>query len=151
MSYPLDHPQGGWARQAQHREIAIDTVPQAYKTARGTKRVCQACEVRFYDLARDPIVCPACGAQNTAEVRPVVAWEARGASSGGKATWRSKPFKRPRPSLPVEQDPAPDIPADAAEEASGSAPDNDLVLEQEADEGDVTEWVDRDAVKGKDP
>ncbi|MCB9931592.1 MAG: FYDLN acid domain-containing protein [Alphaproteobacteria bacterium] len=28
---------------------------------RGTKRTCVACGERFYDLARDPIVCPACG------------------------------------------------------------------------------------------
>lgn len=28
----------------------------------GTKRVCQSCGARFYDLGRSPIVCPACGA-----------------------------------------------------------------------------------------
>ena len=28
----------------------------------GTKRVCQSCGVRFYDLLRQPIVCPACSA-----------------------------------------------------------------------------------------
>jgi uncharacterized protein (TIGR02300 family) len=28
----------------------------------GTKRVCQSCGARFYDLARSPIVCPSCGA-----------------------------------------------------------------------------------------
>ena len=27
----------------------------------GSKRVCQSCEVRFYDLRRDPIICPSCG------------------------------------------------------------------------------------------
>ncbi|MBL4542990.1 MAG: TIGR02300 family protein [Rhodobacteraceae bacterium] len=27
----------------------------------GTKRVCPNCETRFYDLRRDPMVCPACG------------------------------------------------------------------------------------------
>ena len=29
-------------------------------TARGTKRSCQACQARYYDLGRDP-VCPKCG------------------------------------------------------------------------------------------
>ncbi len=33
------------------------------KLERGTKRRCQECEVKFYDLNRDPIICPACGAQ----------------------------------------------------------------------------------------
>jgi uncharacterized protein (TIGR02300 family) len=33
------------------------------KAARGTKRTCQSneCGARFYDLNRDPIVCPICG------------------------------------------------------------------------------------------
>jgi uncharacterized protein (TIGR02300 family) len=30
------------------------------KAERGTKRVCQSCGSKFYDLNRDPIVCPAC-------------------------------------------------------------------------------------------
>ena len=28
----------------------------------GTKRACPKCAVRFYDLNKDPIVCPSCGA-----------------------------------------------------------------------------------------
>tara|TARA_B100000579_G_C22136791_1_gene534604 strand:- start:75 stop:419 length:345 start_codon:yes stop_codon:yes gene_type:complete len=28
----------------------------------GTKRACPKCTVRFYDLNRDPIICPSCGA-----------------------------------------------------------------------------------------
>lgn len=28
----------------------------------GTKRVCQSCGAPFYDMRRDPIVCPKCGA-----------------------------------------------------------------------------------------
>ncbi len=30
------------------------------KAARGTKRVCQNCGSKFYDLNHDPIVCPVC-------------------------------------------------------------------------------------------
>jgi len=33
------------------------------KAARGTKRTCQGCGARFYDLNRDPIICPVCGAE----------------------------------------------------------------------------------------
>jgi uncharacterized protein (TIGR02300 family) len=29
----------------------------------GAKRVCQACGTKFYDLKRDPIVCPSCSAE----------------------------------------------------------------------------------------
>ena len=28
----------------------------------GTKRLCQSCGAKFYDMARSPIVCPKCGA-----------------------------------------------------------------------------------------
>ena len=33
----------------------------------GTKRTCQKCEARFYDLKRTPIVCPKCGHSHDAE------------------------------------------------------------------------------------
>jgi uncharacterized protein (TIGR02300 family) len=44
------------------------------KAARGTKRVCQSCGNKFYDLNRDPIICPICQAvfQNQ-DVRPKAA------------------------------------------------------------------------------
>ena len=29
----------------------------------GTKRICHSCSTRFYDLLRDPIVCPSCGTE----------------------------------------------------------------------------------------
>lgn len=33
----------------------------------GTKRICVACGVRFYDLGRSPAVCPKCHAEQPAE------------------------------------------------------------------------------------
>jgi uncharacterized protein (TIGR02300 family) len=35
----------------------------------GTKRICLSCGARFYDLRREPIVCPACGAAVDAAVQ----------------------------------------------------------------------------------
>lgn len=35
----------------------------ATKQARGTKRTCQSCDERFYDLDKSPILCPHCGAK----------------------------------------------------------------------------------------
>lgn len=32
------------------------------KPAWGTKRTCQSCDAKFYDLGRTPIACPKCGA-----------------------------------------------------------------------------------------
>jgi uncharacterized protein (TIGR02300 family) len=31
------------------------------KSELGTKRLCASCSAKFYDLAKDPIVCPKCG------------------------------------------------------------------------------------------
>lgn len=46
------------ARQSEHCEDLMATT----KEARGTKRTCQNedCEAKFYDLNRDPILCPVC-------------------------------------------------------------------------------------------
>ncbi|WP_051213875.1 TIGR02300 family protein [Maritalea myrionectae] len=37
------------------------------KTDRGTKRQCLSCATKFYDLNRDPILCPKCGAEFVTE------------------------------------------------------------------------------------
>lgn len=112
--------------------------------------MCQACEVRFYDLARKPIVCPSCGAAYTvAPARPLISTEAR-APSGGKTGWRSKGLKRPPIPLPPEdaEQNEPEIAQDAPEVAEQGA-DDDLVLEQDSDDGDVTDLVGRDIVEPK--
>ena len=36
----------------------------------GTKRTCHTCGARFYDLRRDTIVCPVCGAVHDPERQP---------------------------------------------------------------------------------
>ena len=121
------------------------------KAARGTKRVCEGCQVRFYDLLRDPIVCPACGVQHTPVVQPVVE-VGRRAPGSGKTGWRQS-TKRPGPVLPQPDPESADRPEAAAgeelevaaEEVAGAAPEDDIVLEQEPDDADVSGLVDLDA------
>lgn len=43
------------------------------KAARGTKRVCQNCGSKFYDLNRDPITCPICQSIYQQDGRPKAA------------------------------------------------------------------------------
>lgn len=44
------------------------------KAARGTKRLCQKCGNKFYDLARNPITCPICNTVfQLAEAKPKAA------------------------------------------------------------------------------
>ena len=116
---------------------------QESKALRGTKRVCQACEVRFYDLAREPIVCPSCGAGYKPVVQPA-------AAANGSTGWRNRnakhaiaPLPEPKPKIA----PADDLPEDeeASEEGASPVLEDDIVLEQEPDDGDVTGLVDREA------
>ena len=131
------------------------TASQANKAMRGTKRVCQACQVRFYDLAREEIVCPECGVLYTPiAVAPVES--RRGAAGSGKTGWRQS-FKRP-PVLPEAdlQTAAPSEDAEVEVETGGeegvaadAAPEDDIVLEQEPDDGDVSGLVDVDIEEPK--
>lgn len=129
----------------------MSTSLQDMKAMRGTKRVCQACEVRFYDLMRESIVCPSCGAAYTPEAAPVA--QAKRAPFSGKTGWRSKTFKRPEPVLPVAdaEIEKPVAAEDAAEETTAAVPDDDIVLEHEPDDGDVTGLLDHDVEDPKDP
>jgi uncharacterized protein (TIGR02300 family) len=109
------------------------------KALRGTKRVCQACAVRFYDLSREPIVCPSCGAQYVPDARPMAPEAgARAARFTDKTGWRGRSFKPPDP----EPD-APEVAAadDANEEPLIPAPNDDVVLEEESDEADISGLV----------
>lgn len=58
----------------------------ASKAARGTKRTCQNddCESRFYDLNRDPIVCPICDAEYVLATAPPPAPEPEPAKEEAK-------------------------------------------------------------------
>ena len=100
--------------------------------------MCQACAARFYDLSRDPIVCPSCGVHYVPEA--LHAPEAHAGQFTDKTGWRRKAFRHP--------DPEPDA-ADAAanDNANGEAlspvsEENVVLDEQEPDEADVTSLVD---------
>jgi uncharacterized protein (TIGR02300 family) len=131
-------------------------ISESSKAMRGTKRVCQACQVRFYDLAREEIVCPACGVLYTPVA--VVAVEARRVAGGsGKTGWRQS-FKRASPALSeaAAQVATPSEEAEVEVEAAGeevaaadATAEDDIVLEQEADDADVSELVDVDIEEPK--
>ena len=60
------------------------------KPSKGTKRACKSCGVKFYDLERDPIVCPACGVTFTFDApAPKAAPKARPAAAAPKTRARA--------------------------------------------------------------
>jgi uncharacterized protein (TIGR02300 family) len=80
----------------------------------GTKRLCAHCSAKFYDLNKDPIVCPKCGAVH--EIAPVVT---RGRPDAAAAAAAARP-------------PAP-VPVPVEEVAIAEPPDAEFVSLEEAD------------------
>jgi uncharacterized protein (TIGR02300 family) len=108
----------------------------ASKAERGTKRTCQntECGKRFYDLNRDPIVCPICTTTySLAAVAPPPAPLARA-------------YQRPMKKVVTEA--APDIGADDelpaidAEESPDAEDDDTLIEDVEDGESDVAAIID---------
>jgi uncharacterized protein (TIGR02300 family) len=128
--------QRSWCNQHKHREIIITGI-QDTKATRGTKRVCPACETRFYDLARERIICPSCGEEYALVVGVAT-------SPTGKTAWRRKAVKQSKPPLSKSDraETLPGVASDVADEAPDTGHgDDDLVLEQEPDETDVTHLI----------
>lgn len=102
----------------------------------GAKRTCQACGARFYDMQKDPIVCPKCGA----EFDPVALFRPR--RRGGAAAAVPEPVK----AAPLPEEP---VVADAAEEeglepVEGEAEEEEVIedaSELGEDEDDVSEVI----------
>ncbi|MEL7047617.1 MAG: TIGR02300 family protein [Pseudomonadota bacterium] len=105
----------------------------ATKDARGTKRTCQSteCGERFYDLNRDPIVCPICG----------TVYEIAHAPAGVPVEVKEeKPKAQPAEGAAEGEEVVDDLEgADAIEdietEDDDSTDDSDTFLETEDDDG----------------
>ena len=131
----------------------MSTLSARSKAMRGTKRTCQACEVRFYDLARSPIVCPLCATHFTPPAAPVVHPSAPPASFSSKTGWRRQALKRAQPILPVSDPKSGDLPDPLIEEETEDMPsvnsEDSVFLDQEQDEEGASGLVDRDAMDGE--
>lgn len=87
----------------------------------GTKRLCPHCATRFFDLRKDPMTCPACGAQFSADSLI----EGRGKTAASEKT----------------QSRAKAAPVDDTDEEDVDNDSNDLdddLLEDDDDDGDVS-------------
>jgi uncharacterized protein (TIGR02300 family) len=110
----------------------------AVRNLRGTKRACRSCEVRFYDLGRDPTVCPSCGASLPMSDFEPVRQQAVGYQPYSRAA-------KPNFAIVQTEDHASgrSVEGDTAEESedeSSSDADSDVLLEEESDD-DVTDLL----------
>jgi uncharacterized protein (TIGR02300 family) len=106
---------------------------------RGTKRTCQnsECGARFYDLNRNPIVCPIC------ESKYVIAHAPAGAANQEDRAARKvakKPEFEPAPAEAEAEDALADVETEDAAEAGAEEAD-ETFLEEEEDEGNVSDIV----------
>jgi uncharacterized protein (TIGR02300 family) len=111
------------------------------KAERGTKRTCQnpECGSRFYDLNRDPIVCPICQTAYRPEASPVAMAAAAPAASERAAARRvpKKPVYAPVPAVKPEELPEGEeaLVAIEGEEEPAAAEEDETFLEAEEEDG----------------
>ncbi|NJO35055.1 MAG: TIGR02300 family protein [Rhodospirillales bacterium] len=99
------------------------------KAERGTKRTCQnpECGSRFYDLNRDPVVCPICQTVYQIEARPLAAT----APASDRSPQRKAPKK---PVYTVESAKPDDVPEPDADDALAAIESDDEPAVAEEDE-----------------
>jgi uncharacterized protein (TIGR02300 family) len=121
------------------------------KQARGTKRSCQSCNNRFYDLNHDPIVCPLCSTPFvlTAVEVAAIAAEAAAKPKMAKPALKEKVFALP--DTPVDGEELPDmestealaeIEGEEAEIADDETADDTFLEPEEGEESDVAGLID---------
>lgn len=103
------------------------------KQARGTKRTCQSaeCDARFYDLNRDPIICPICGTIYELASGPVPT--PADEKPGRKPAKADSPPKSESDKDESDEDTLDDI--DTGDDGDDIADDSDEFLEEDEEEG----------------
>ena len=119
------------------------------KAERGTKRTCQnpECGSRFYDLNRDPVVCPVCESAYQVEARPILA--AAAAPAADRNAQRKAAQKKPVYAAdPAKPEDAPEADADDAlaaiegDDEPVAAEEDETFLEAEEEDGtDMTNII----------
>lgn len=121
----------------------------ATKQARGTKRTCQSCDERFYDLGHSPIQCPHCGASYVIASSPA-ALEALRAEEKAQKQKAKKPVF-------ADEEAASEAPAAEGEEALADVEADETVagdedetfLEEEEEEGGDMSNIIGDVAEGE--
>jgi uncharacterized protein (TIGR02300 family) len=108
---------------------------------RGTKRTCDACGSRFYDLNRDPITCPACQAVFHLSDQEKTAAAALAAERPKKIS--KKPEFVPEEAVAETSEIPPEVEAVEGAEAEPAAieDEQETFLEQEEEDTDVSGFI----------
>lgn len=119
-----------------------EALPMATKhQVRGTKRTCQnaTCGQPFYDLARDPILCPMCGSTYNLSITPAAIAAAAAEEKAARKAAKKPVFVEPEAvvdeAVAEGAEVIPEIEG-VEEPAAGEA--DETFLEEEEEEGDVS-------------
>jgi uncharacterized protein (TIGR02300 family) len=124
------------------------------KAELGTKRLCASCSTKFYDLNKDPIVCPKCGAVCViAAVAPRPRGEAAAAAAAARAAALVPEVEAAEPAdaefVSLEEADAEPVGKKAPDADAAAAPEDEIgmdeslddaafIAEEEEDNADVT-------------
>ena len=117
------------------------------KAERGTKRTCQnpECGSRFYDLNRDPIVCPICQTvfqlAMSADAQSAVPTGQEAGTRGAARRGSFAPAEKPPAPVPAAEEDENALPALEGEDEAEVAEDDETFLEPEEEDGSDMETI----------
>jgi uncharacterized protein (TIGR02300 family) len=110
----------------------------------GTKRQCQNCGAKFFDLNKDPIVCPKCGTVFQGAPRARVAAKAEEEDTEVATPAGVEVVSLDEVEASEEKAAEPVVDDIDVEEDDAEAPDDPFLEEEEEDDDDVTNLIDGD-------
>jgi hypothetical protein len=124
------------------------------KAERGTKRTCQnpECGSRFYDLNRDPIVCPIC--QTVLEMAAPAATVPACSRRYGSPQRRRPAYQAEKPAadVPAAEDDEDALPALEGDEEAEAGEEDETFLEPEEEDGaDMENIIGGPVAEGDEP
>jgi uncharacterized protein (TIGR02300 family) len=112
----------------------------------GTKRLCQSCGAKFYDLHKDPIICPKCSTvfvPAVAAVRPEIAAKATEDDDADVGVAADAPELVSLDDVEAEEE-GKDLPIDDVEIEDDIEEDETFLEEEEEGDDDVADLIDGD-------
>lgn len=107
--------------------------------ARGMKRTCQnqTCGQRFYDLERDPIMCPMCGANYNIAISSAAIAAAAAEEKAARKAAKKPIFAEPEAVVDDAVEAGEVLPEIEGDDEPVAAEADETFLEEEEEEGDV--------------
>ena len=111
--------------------------------ARGMKRTCQnqSCGQRFYDLERDPIMCPMCGATYNIAISSAAIAAAAAEEKAARKAAKKPIFAEPEAVVDDAAEAGEVLPDIEGDDEPVAAEADETFLEEEEEEGDVTNII----------